>query len=309
MKEAQEGAETVFSDLKNLALEAENLMNITSSRYEHYAKVLWIEADEGDGPKDSGHLIGNLIAATFAVAAVAVSAFLTAGTTAAAALPILGGIGSLSAATYALISQRTDLTDDFIETYTKQLEALENATGIFENVVEAQKMFEPAEGVNYEQFDKLLIAVDTNINRLSDMVANIQLVTAFMDWQKTGSAGKSGLSFGDTDAISNSPATSHNQTPGLGFDVEAQLLETRKVWVNTEGYTVVPGEDRVQTWEIKISSDERKLMFPGDSDQFGESTLHYEFERFLDYDTELPDRELLDQRDSHFKLLTEPDFA
>jgi hypothetical protein len=286
MKEAQEGAETVFSDLKNLALEAENLMNITSSRYEHYAKVLWIEADEGDGPKDSGHLIGNLIAATFAVAAVAVSAFLTAGTTAAAALPILGGIGSLSAATYALISQRTDLTDDFIETYTKQLEALENATGIFENVVEAQKMFEPAEGVNYEQFDKLLIAVDTNINRLSDMVANIQLASALVEWKELNYGGqwkeensKSGLSFGDTYAIGNPEGKFiHTSPPGLGFDVDSTLLSRK---TQEKGDRVTVTED----WRVKVqSSDEIKLMFPGDNGDFESNELVYDFRRRKYYD-------------------------
>jgi hypothetical protein len=312
MKLVQETIGITSNEPENLAISSTEWMDLVTDRYEHYAKVLWKKAFEYEEPGEFNFLIINLIASIVSVVAAGVTSVISAGTTIPMALVSIGAAATnLAAATNAMLEQREDVSDVDYKTYTGQIDALESAAGVFGNLIEAHSKAENDLNVidDSPHFDILAVSVENNINRLSDMVANIQLVTAFMDWQKTGSAGKSGLSFGDTDAISNSPATSHNQTPGLGFDVEAQLLETRKVWVNTEGYTVVPGEDRVQTWEIKISSDERKLMFPGDSDQFGESTLHYEFERFLDYDTELPDRELLDQRDSHFKLLTEPDFA
>ena len=308
MKLAQETVGYTSSDLEDLAIVSKKWMDLLTGRYEHYAKVLWKEASEYEEPGDAGFLIFNLIGSVVSIVAAGVSAVLSAGTTTPmAVVAISAAATNLAASTHAMLTQRKDLADVDYKTYAGQIDALENATGVFGNLIEAHS---EAESDSYDEFDDLAVSVVNNISKLSDMVANIQLATAFVDWQKTGSASNSGLSFGNTFALGSPPEDYHDQTPGLGFDVQAILRKTKVVWKSGEGYTPVHSEDRTQHWEVTISSNaDRKLMFPGDKDQFNNSILHYKFERNLDYDTDAPDKKLISQFNTNFELMTELDFA
>jgi hypothetical protein len=312
MKVTQETVEDASSAPENLAIASKEWMDLVTGRYEHYAKVLWKEASEYEEPGDAGFLIFNLIASVVSIVAAGVSAVITAGTTApAAGLAIGAAAGNLAAATHAMLAQRRDLADVDYETYAGLIDALENSTGVFTNLIEAHSEAEndPFEG-DFDEFDQLADSVLNNISKLSDMVANVQLATAFVDWQKNDGAADSGLSFGNTFALGSPPEFYHDQTPGLGFDVKAELKETKTHWKSSDGHTPVRSEDKIQLWQVTISSNaNRKLMFPGDEDQFYESKLEYKFDRYLDYDTDAPDKKLISQYNANFELTTELNFA
>ncbi|MDB2579632.1 hypothetical protein N9Y00_11540, partial [Tateyamaria sp.] len=298
------------SDPEKLATASKAWMDLVTGRYEHYAEVLWKEAFEYEEPGDAGFLIFNLIASVVSIVAAGVSAVISAGTTApAAGVAIAAAATNLAAATHAMLTQRKDLADVDYKTYAGQIDALENTTGIFTNLIEAHSEANPDKN-EYDEFDALADSVINNINTLSDMVANIQLATAFVDWQKNGSASKSGLSFGNTFAIGSPPEHYHDQTPGLGFDVQATHIDTIPLWKSSDGYTPVLSEDRIELWDVKISSnDDRKLMFPEVKNPSDVSIFHYKFERIVDYDTDASDKKVIGHINTNFELMTELDFA